>query len=918
MEQFIAFVIIGLTTGSVIGLAATGLVVTYKTSGIFNFAQGSLAAVSVYLYYWLTHDLGMPWWWAAAVSLVVGGPLCGFLLELLARRLADCDHTIKIAATVGIVVAVIAVGVILHGGAAPTVEPYLPTGTFEAVGVNIGWDQLIIFVIATLATAGLYLYFRWARSGVAMRAVVDDPALVAMTGASPIRIRRTAWIIGASFASLSGLLLAPSLSVDGVVLTQLAIQAFGAAAIGYFTNLPLAYVGGLLLGIAGAMATKYSVSINWLTGLPPALPFIVLFAVLIVLPRRLLADRRYLTARRTPDAWHAPPRVRILAGAVAVLIACFVPAVVGTKLVVFSAALVAIVLLLSLGLLTRLSGQVSLCQYGFAAIGGAATAQLSTNVGLPWLLALVLAGAITVPVGALLAIPAMRLSGVFLALATLGFGIFLEQLLYTTPLMFGETTNGISVGRPDLSIGPLDLSTDTGYFYLLLGFVVVASAATVLVQRSRLGRLLSAIRDSPVVLETNGASVNTSKVIVFCLSAFMAAVAGGLLVSLFGVATASQFSSFSSLTLLVLVVIIPFGTPWYAVVAGLALQVIPAYISSGEVTNYLNVIFGISAVLAPYTLLSHPGMPQRLRRLAWRIDAALRFGRPRAEEPVVAVVSDGPVESAQPRGGLTVHDLVVRYGGNVAVEHLSLVARPGRITGLIGPNGAGKTSTFNACSGLLHATAGRIELGGREVSRRSAAARARLGLGRTFQRVELCQSLSVAENLALGRESALAGSNPLRHIVPRRGDRDVVAAAVADAAEQAGVGDLLDRDVTSLSTGQRRLVELARVLAGRYDTILLDEPSSGLDRVETAAFAEVLTRVVRERRLTMLIVEHDMALVRDICDEVYVLDFGRLIYDGAPQEMLASPIVRAAYLGSDEVTTLLDAAPVLAGGPADD
>jgi ABC-type branched-subunit amino acid transport system ATPase component len=251
--------------------------------------------------------------------------------------------------------------------------------------------------------------------------------------------------------------------------------------------------------------------------------------------------------------------------------------------------------------------------------------------------------------------------------------------------------------------------------------------------------------------------------------------------------------------------------------------------------------------------------------------------------------------------GLEVVDLTVRYGGQLAVDQLSLSAPLGRLTGLIGPNGAGKTSTFNACSGLLRPSGGRIILFGEDVTRKGAAGRARRGLGRTFQRMELFTSMTVAENVALAREARQAGSNPFRQQVATPRQWAAVQAATAEALEICGIGAIADRVVGALSTGQRRLVELARVYAGDFRLLLLDEPSSGLDKGESERFGAILRGLVAEKGLGILLVEHDMELVMSVCDELYVLDFGELIFQGTPAETKSSPVVRAAYLGSEAV-----------------
>jgi ABC-type branched-subunit amino acid transport system ATPase component len=248
-----------------------------------------------------------------------------------------------------------------------------------------------------------------------------------------------------------------------------------------------------------------------------------------------------------------------------------------------------------------------------------------------------------------------------------------------------------------------------------------------------------------------------------------------------------------------------------------------------------------------------------------------------------------------------------------AVRDVSLRAPMGGIVGLVGPNGAGKTTIFNACSGLLRPSEGRVVLHGRDVTRWSPSARARRGLGRTFQKAQLFDSLTVAENVALGREAGLAGANPLRQLAAGRAQARRVDAAVAGALAAVSIEHLAGMQAGLLSTGQKRLVELARVLAGGFDVILLDEPSSGLDAAESHQFGNILQRVVAERGVSVLLVEHDMGLVTRICRHVYVLDFGSLIFDGTARQMIENETVRTAYLG--ERSTELDAQSVkMAGG----
>jgi len=252
--------------------------------------------------------------------------------------------------------------------------------------------------------------------------------------------------------------------------------------------------------------------------------------------------------------------------------------------------------------------------------------------------------------------------------------------------------------------------------------------------------------------------------------------------------------------------------------------------------------------------------------------------------------------------GLSAQGVVVRFGGLVALGGVSVDAPRGRITGLIGPNGAGKTTLFNVCCGFQKADEGIVTLDGKDISSESPARRARLGLGRTFQRMELFGSLTVRENIELAAESVHVGDDPLTQLGVIGGARKVrkETRAIADRLlEETGIGPLADRLASEISTGQGRLVELARALARAPRLLLLDEPSSGLDAAESHDFGQLLLRLVRDRDLGILMVEHDMSLVLTICDWIYVLDFGRPLMNGTAGDVRNSDEVRAAYLGQE-------------------
>ena len=896
--MILPFIIAGLTTGSVYGLAGVGLVLTYKTSGVFNFAQGALATVAAYLFYTLHVQHGMAWPLAGFICVFVLGPVLGLLLEILARALANANLNTQVASTVGILLMVQAGVVLIYGTTVVrNIPPFLPGGTYDIAGTSVTSSQIVVFAVGVAATAALYGWFRLARGGVAMRGVVDNPELLDIAGTSPLRVRRLAWIIGSIFACASGVLLGPFINLDPTTLTFLIVSAFGAAAIGRFSNLPGTYIGGLALGIAASLCTKYFTS-GVLSGLSSALPFLVLFVVLMVSPRRRLEDHVQAIPERS-GGWTTPWPLQVIGGVALLIFLLFVPGFAGIHLTDWTEFLATTVLLLSLGLLTRTSGQVSLAHVSFMAIGVAGFSHLAVDHHWPWAVALVVAGLVAVPIGALLSIPAIRLSGLYLALTTFGFGILLQYMFYNENYMFGDLGLGVAVPIPSLSW--LDLSSPNGYYYLVLAITLVVTVAVLGINFSRLGRLLRGLGDSATALATSGTSVNVTRVLVFALSAFLAAVAGVLGAGAIGQVSGDSYQPITSLVFFTLITISVGGTPWFAIVAAAGYALIPSYLPGTATSTVLQLIFGVIAVMVALSPASSRTLPSWL---TGAVDAVFRPGaRPvEADVPVQAAAAtpSGPALTVTP-AELAATGLHVQFGGLVAVDDVSFTVRTGQITGLIGPNGAGKTTVFNACSGLNKPNAGRVALNGRDLSRLGPAARARRGLGRTFQRMELFDSMSVRENVALGYEAGRAGLNPLRHLVSSGDHRRRAQAAAEEALRRCDLLPLAGRPAGALSTGQRRLVELARCLAGPYRILLLDEPSSGLDRLETARFGEILQQAVADKGIGILLVEHDVGLVASVCDEIYVLDFGKLIYAGSAADVLSSPVVQAAYLGTEDV-----------------
>jgi ABC-type branched-subunit amino acid transport system permease subunit len=595
VREYLPYVIFGVVTGAIYGICAMGLVLTYKTSGVFNFGHGAVCALSAYAFFDLRQLQGMAWPLAGFLVLFVLGPIVGLLMERLAAGLAPVSTAYKIVGTVGLLVFIQALIVLRYTGQGRRFDYFLPQHkAFAISGVTVTVDSCITVGIGAAAALGLFLFFRYTRLGTAIRGVVDDPQLLDMTGESPTRVRRTAWIIGSIFASASGILFASTQQqVDVNVLSVLIVQAFGAATIALFRNLPMCFVGGVIVALAQKLISKdLSSTHEQLAGLDLTIPFIVLFIGLLVIPRKHLVEVGRQVKPRAARASRVALRDRRILMGVMVGVALVIPAFSGTHQIAWNVALTQVALFMSLHLLVRISGQISLGQIGFAAIG-ASTFAHALHQGMPWLLALLVAGLICIPVSLVIAVPAIRLSGLYLGLATLGFGIVLNQFFYAKDYMFGF--GSVDTSRP--SFWNMDTS-ESHYYYLLMAIALASVLIVLWIERSRLGRLLRGMADAPVALSTLGLAVNISRTLVFCIAGFLAGISGALYASMFGSVSAESFFFVQSLIVLAVLAISGRRTFIAAMVAPVLLYVVPNYITNANFFQCLQMFFGLAAIAA--------------------------------------------------------------------------------------------------------------------------------------------------------------------------------------------------------------------------------------------------------------------------------------------------------------------------------
>ncbi|MCW2616089.1 MAG: hypothetical protein JWN08_3083 [Frankiales bacterium] len=600
MSDFFRFLIPGIADGSVYALAALGLVLTFKTSGVFNFAHGALAAASAYMFYEFRVEQGLPWPLAFLISLLLVGVLGGLLLERLGSLLSSAPVVSVVVATVGLLVLLQSLCTAVYGASTLQFAEYLPQSGFTAAGINVTIGDIMLTVLS-LGSAGVLFYlFGSTRTGKAMTAVVDDPNLLSLQATNPASVRRYAWVLGTSFASISGMLLAPSLGISVAGLVLLVIAAYGAAAIGLFDSLPLTVLGGVGIGIGINYLPQFTGSSDSIViqQIPSNLPFLVLFAVLCIVPARKFKQRGVRNARRfRPIKTYSRP---LTAGGMALGLACLVvlPFVIAdSDITQYSSALGYVIIFASLGLLTWTSGQISLCHLGFAAIGATTTGK-ALNEGVPWFLAILLGGLVTIPAGAAVAIPAIRLSGIYVAVATFGFGILLQTIFYPSFLMFG-LNNLVTVPRPEI-VG-IDFTGDRGYYYLALIVTVLVCALVLVVRQCRLGTLLRALSDSPDALDAHGTNTTVTRVLVFCIASFIAGIGGGVLAGVPESASGAAGGTYDFTFSLIIVAVLgfcgrrPVLSPFIAAAVFQVIKIYPPF-NDPTVLKYQGVAFGLIAI----------------------------------------------------------------------------------------------------------------------------------------------------------------------------------------------------------------------------------------------------------------------------------------------------------------------------------
>jgi ABC-type branched-subunit amino acid transport system ATPase component/branched-subunit amino acid ABC-type transport system permease component len=902
MQAFLTFALLGLGLGGLYSLASQGLLVVYRGSGLVNFAQGAVGMVGAYVYWELQQNSGVPVIWSLLLGVVVAALLGAAIQLLVMRPLRRAAPIVRIVATLGILIILQAAVLLRYGAAVTTVSSALPLTQIHLFGsVYADTNQLILLGIACVMTAVLWWLYKFTAFGRATSAAAENQRAAAALGWSPERIAVGNWALGSGLGGLAAILIAPIVQLQAATMTNLVLAALAAALIAGFRSFPICLAAGVLLGIGQTELGNYvDPSIN---GFSTSFPFLVIVVVMIARGRAL--PLRDVFLQRMPAVGGARLRPLTFVGGIAIYGVLL--AVLSTQWQVgfintFGISLV----LLSVVVVTGYTGQISLAQFAIAGCGAYIAARVAATQHWPFLVVVIIGIVGTVPIGMLFALPAVRARGINLGIVTFGLGTAVYYLIFNNPSVTGGFL-GTVVSTPKVfgySIDPILTPRRYaifGFVLFILGGLVVSS-----IRHGSTGRQMIAVRTNERAAAALGVNVPGVKLYAFGLAGGLAAAGGIVLAFQESSVLFTQFDPFTSIYVLGWAVLggvgFIYGTSIGAWFAPGALGAVIINGLVGSPGNYLLLIGGAAIVLM---VLQAPDGAAAMQIRAAR-PLAERLGRVGPwlwKQPAPIDLPAVDRHRVEPKT-LVVDGVVVRYPSVVAVDGFSTRVEPGKVVGLIGPNGAGKTTFIDAATGFTTPSAGSVFLDDRNITRKSVSSRARLGISRSFQSLELFEDLTVLENLRTASDPRTWHAY-LRDLVwpsnpPLPGP---VVAAIKEFHLEYDVQEVVE----NLSYGKRRLLAIARAVATNPSVLLLDEPAAGLGDVESRELARLVRRLADEWGMAILLIEHDMEFVMSICDRVEVLDFGKVIASGTPEQIKRNPDVIAAYLGADEDRTDLAA-----------
>ena len=921
-------VIIGALTGLTYAILGSGLVLIYRATRVINFAHGEIGAFGAALLAKVVLDYHWNFFLAFAAMLLVGAGI-GALVELtVIRRLFKAPRLILLVATIGVAQILFFAQAVLPG--VKRVARY-PTGIHSSVKVGslrLNGEHFMVILLVPLVLAGLSFFLNRTRYGIAIRAAAENADAARLAGISVRRVSTSVWVLGGVLATATAVLIAP---IRGTLVglptpalgPGLLMRALAAALVGQMTSLSLTLVGGVVLGVVEA---ELLVNVKQ----PGVADFIIFLAVVALVfwrGRQVGKDDESGTWSLAPKVRPIPERLLALGwvrrlpqlgAAVGLFAAVALPYLFSgaSQVFLFTRVLLYAVIALSVTVLTGWAGQLSLGQFAFVGLGAMTTVALH-NRGMPFAIAVFYATVAGVIAALCVGGPALRIRGLFLAVTTLAFavaarGYILPHRLFTD----GKPVQYLPRGKWWF----IDLHDHRTYYFVCLIVLVGAVFVVARLRRTGVGRSIIAARENDLSASSFSVSPARAKLIAFMVAGGGAALAGALLAGAQVQVGVQMFGPEESLRVVAMTIIGGLGTITGSLLGAVYVIGLPALIQDSASIRLLTSGIGLLFLLmyAPGGLVQLLyGVRDRIfrladRRLARRAPAASSAPVPARPDPLRSgqqIAHPGVQFAGQNEEGLAdgepvlaVDDVRVHFGGVQALADVSIEARPGEIVGLIGSNGAGKSTLMNVVSGFITPDAGTVHAFGEDITALAPHERAALGIGRVFQDARLFGDLTVRESImvALERTERSEVVPSMLALPPALASERAKRSRADELIGYLGLGGYADAFIADLSTGTRRVCELACLLALEARLLLLDEPTAGVAQRETEAFGPLIKRIQTELGATILLIEHDMPLVLSLSDRVYCMSAGAVIAHGPPGVVRDDPKVVAAYLGTDE------------------
>ena len=948
--------VLGLVTGLTYAAFAAGFVLIYRSTGVLNFAHGEVGAFGVALFVLLLAQYRLNWWLSFVLALAACAAI-GMAIELIViRRLFASPRLVVLIATIGVGQIVIFAKFNLPNVVTPGPIPAPFEATWTPTDhIRLQARELVVLAVIPVLIAVLAWFISRTRFGLAVRASASNADTARVYGTSPRRTSTIVWTISGAFAAATAIFLAPLQGINSAqagtaaIAEPLLLRVLVVSLLARMRSLPGTLAGGVAVGVAEALIRSNVDSAN--RSVVDVYLFLAVLVVVLLVVRSTgeqeswsLAPRVQAIPSRLESLWWVR---RLNAMGFVALFGFF--ALLGltlsssSSLFTWTSILLFAMVVLSMTVLTGWAGQLSLGQFAFVGLGGLTVLGLTQgndipvpfdlfdlSLELPWALAMVVATAVGVVVAVIVGLPALRVRGLFLAVTTLAFAVASATWLFLQDFFTGGTSFPRPAEKPVLDLGPIHIDFDASrknYYFLCLVSLAVVAAVVARLRRTGIGRSWIAVRDNEEMAAASTVSPTRMKLAAFGVAGGIAAYAGGLLVTLVpSLQPDSLFRASESIVVVATAIIGGLGSVAGPILGALWVRGIPQVIPEelDDLVRLLTSSIGLLVLLMyfPGGLLQiiysiRDKLLERADHKMAEQEAAAGVEPPAAEEvpevrdvPQAAPEPDRPrspvtrgpaVAAAGPGPALQTRDVSVHFGGNTAVDRVSVHVDNGELVGLIGTNGAGKSTLLNAISGFVPAE-GRVFVFGTDITSRRAPARHARGLGRGFQGARVYPGLTVRESVMVALEarshSRLLAS--MTALPPSPGQERTKRSEADEIIEYMGLKRYADHFVATLSTGTRRIVELSSLLAVNARVLLLDEPTGGVAQREAEAFGPLIKQVQAELEAAVIVIEHDMPLVMGISDRVYCLEAGAVIAEGSPEQVRRDPLVIASYLGTSD------------------